>query len=78
MKKLNLGKLKLSLNEVLDRSQLAMIYGGSGSGTCGVKLANGAVFCDMSMSSAQQAAAINGGNWCCDSCTSNGGTAGYC
>ncbi|MFD2036241.1 hypothetical protein ACFSKL_15665 [Belliella marina] len=32
MKKLNLGKLKLASEEVLQRSQLAGIYGGSGSG----------------------------------------------
>ena len=30
MKKLSLGKLKLASEEVLQRSQLAMIYGGSG------------------------------------------------
>lgn len=32
MKKLNLGKLKLVSEEVLQRSQMANIYGGSGSG----------------------------------------------
>jgi natural product precursor len=31
MRKLSLGKLKLASEEVLQRSQLAMIYGGSGS-----------------------------------------------
>ncbi len=35
MKKLNLEKLKLAAENVLQRSQLAGIYGGSGSGdTC--------------------------------------------
>lgn len=32
MKKLSLGKLKLASEEVLQRSQLASIYGGSESG----------------------------------------------
>lgn len=34
MKKLNLGKLKLASEEVLLRSQLAGIYGGSGGAGC--------------------------------------------
>ena len=34
MKKLNLGKLKLASEEVLQRSQLAGIYGGSGGSDC--------------------------------------------
>jgi hypothetical protein len=34
MKKLNLEKLKLAAEDVLHRSQLAGIYGGSGSGGC--------------------------------------------
>ncbi|REG84542.1 hypothetical protein [Algoriphagus antarcticus] len=34
MKKLSLGKLNLLSEEVLQRSQLASIYGGSGGGSC--------------------------------------------
>ncbi|TXE06432.1 hypothetical protein ESV85_16775 [Algoriphagus aquimarinus] len=33
MKKLSLGKLRLLSDEVLDRSQLGSIYGGSGCGS---------------------------------------------
>ncbi|WP_157243498.1 hypothetical protein [Algoriphagus resistens] len=33
MKKLNLGKLKLHSNDVLENSQLATVYGGSGGCT---------------------------------------------
>jgi hypothetical protein len=43
MKKLNLGKLKLAMEEVLQRNQLVTIYGGSGS-DCAVN-ACGAIAC---------------------------------
>lgn len=77
---INLEKLGLYSNEVLHRSQMANILGGTGDasldegGTCGVKLANGAEFCGMSKSDALDAVQKNGGNWCCDSCD----TASYC
>lgn len=41
MKKLSLGKLKLASEEVLQRSELVNIYGGSGSETCGVRVSSG-------------------------------------
>jgi hypothetical protein len=34
MKKLNLEKLKLATEDVLQRNQMGTIYGGSGGGTC--------------------------------------------
>jgi len=34
MKKLNLGKLKLVAEDVLQRNQMTTIYGGSGGQTC--------------------------------------------
>ena len=81
MKKLNLEKLKLAAEDVLQRSQMTTIYGGSGggSGTCGVKLSNGEPFCGMTYSEAYSVFQNNpGSNWCCDSCQSNGGSASYC
>lgn len=41
MKKLSLGKLSLASEEVLQRSELLNIYGGSGSETCGVRMSSG-------------------------------------
>jgi natural product precursor len=37
MKKLSLGKLKLASEEVLERSQLSKIYGGSEGSTCWIQ-----------------------------------------
>jgi natural product precursor len=68
MKKLNLEKLKLAAEDVLQRSEMTTIYGGSG-GTCGYITAGGVNFCGVS----QAVALANvgpGGNWCCDSCSS--------
>lgn len=85
MKKLSLGKLKLLAEEVLQRSQMANIHGGSGSnpycdapGTCGYKAPSGFLSCYCSKATVQGWVAKYGGNYCCDSCDSNGGTAGYC
>lgn len=73
MKKLSLGKLKLASEEVLQRSQLASIYGGSdGFGTCGAGWNEGGVWkttCGWNMQTAQNIAAQKGGLWCCDSCS---------
>lgn len=88
MKKLNLEKLKLAAEDVLQRSQLAGIYGGSGGsggdcpagfGTCGYKPPGGGKpQCGWSREFVECYAQANGGNWCCDQCGENGGTASYC
>lgn len=86
MKKLSLEKLKLAAEDVLQRSQLAGIYGGSGGsnpycdapGTCGYISPSGYQSCNCSKSTVMNWQAQYGGNYCCDSCASNGGPAGYC
>jgi hypothetical protein len=77
MKKLSLEMLRLSTNKILERSQMKKITGGYG-GTCGYKSPSGQVWCGMTYSQANQAYNTGGGNWCCDSCASNGGSASYC
>ena len=76
MKKLNLEKLKLAAEDVLQRSQMAGIYGGSGaSGTCGWDGGNlTSPFCGISRKAAKDNAAEHGGYWCCDNCS----TTSYC
>jgi hypothetical protein len=83
MKKLNLEKLKLAAEDVLQRSQLAGIYGGSGGsggdcpsafGTCGYNPPSGDATCGWSRATVECIANRDGGSWCCDSC----GTASYC
>ncbi|MHA7131779.1 hypothetical protein [Algoriphagus namhaensis] len=74
MKKLSLEMLRLSTNEILERSQMKKITGGYGSsGTCGFITADGSSFCGVSKSVAISNAG-QGGNWCCDSC----GSSSYC
>lgn len=80
MKKLNLGKLKLVAEDVLQRSQMARIYGGSdycanAPGTCGYKDPGGYTVCNLSLSTVLCYVNKYGGNYCCDSC---GEGAGYC
>lgn len=72
MKKLNLKKLKLEAEDVLQRSQMAGFYGGSGaSGTCGWDGGNlTSPFCGISREAAIDNATEHEGNWCCDSCSS--------
>jgi hypothetical protein len=67
MKKLSLEMLRLTSDEVLQRSQMKKITGGYGS-SCGYRHPSGATWCGMSMSSAQQAYGNGGGSWCCASC----------
>ncbi|WP_439482823.1 hypothetical protein [Cyclobacterium plantarum] len=80
MKKLNLEKLKLAAEDVLQRSQMAGIYGGSGGscpsafGTCGYNSPDGYATCGWSRETVECFANRYGGNWCCDSC----GSATYC
>jgi hypothetical protein len=62
MKKLNLEKLKLAAEDVLQRSQLAGIYGGSGSGDC------------LTMKCGTQ----HPGNSCCGGTTCSSITNGHC
>jgi len=45
MKKLNLEKLKLAAEDVLQRSQLAGIYGGSGGSDCSNNACNAGLTC---------------------------------
>ncbi|MDO9553459.1 hypothetical protein [Rhodonellum sp.] len=77
MKKFNLEMLRPTSDEVLERSQMKKITGGYG-GSCGYRHPSGQVWCGMSSSQAQGAYANGGGNWCCGSCLSNGGSASYC
>lgn len=75
MKKLNLGKLKLTSEEVLQRSQLAAISGGA-SGTCGYATNDGTGWygdCNVSRAEALfmiQGYASGSAYWCCDNCSS--------
>ena len=84
MKKLSLEKLKLAAEDVLQRSQLAGIYGGSGGsdqcpnepGTCGYNPGTGYdPLCGYSLATVTCWVTKYGGNYCCDSC---GGEASYC
>lgn len=72
MKKLSLEMLRLTSEEVLQRSQMKKITGGYG-GTCGYITANGTNFCGVSRSTAESNAGA-GGHWCCDRCN----TTSYC
>lgn len=78
MKKLSLKDLKLEADEMLQRNQLKTVlggdYGNDGGGTCGYKHPNGSTWCNISYYTAYNAYLKNGGNWCCDSCSS----ASYC
>jgi hypothetical protein len=84
MKKLSLEMLKLTSDEVLQRSQMKKITGGYGGiliapGTCGFIDRDGYPACGISSGSAQMLNRLYpGGNWCCESCHSRGGSAGYC
>jgi|GEM_PF-2743059 len=75
MKKLNLEKLKLAAEDVLQRSQLAGIYGGSGeSGTCGYLYPPdhpthpNEETCGWSKATVMNFQATMGGWYCCESC----------
>lgn len=81
---MNLEKLGISSEDVLQRSQLVSIMGGNGdaslepgggSGTCGYRDPGGYIVCNISKDLATSFVADYGGNWCCDSC---GGPASYC
>jgi len=85
MKKLSLEMLRLSTEEVLGRSQMKKITGGYGGGiliglgTCGWRDRTGYPVCNISSGSAQMLNMLYpGGNWCCESCHSRGGSASYC
>ena len=86
MKKLSLKKLNLEANNMLQRNQLKTVLGGYGeggsSGSCGWKNPEGNgsanVRCNISKDEAKSLFNNWGGNWCCESCASNGGTASYC
>ncbi|WP_081610453.1 hypothetical protein [Mariniradius saccharolyticus] len=85
MKKISLEMLRLSSDEVLERSQMKKITGGYGGGiligpgTCGWRDRDGYPVCNISSGSAQMLNRLYpGGNWCCESCQSRGGSAGYC
>ena len=87
MKKINLEMLRLTSDEVLERSQMKKITGGSvpdpgvliGPGTCGWRDRSGYPVCNISSGSAQMLNMLYpGGNWCCESCASRGGSASYC
>ncbi|MBN3584794.1 TIGR04149 family rSAM-modified RiPP [Algoriphagus aestuarii] len=81
MKKLNLKKMNLLSEDVIERSQMAAIYGGSGgsgTGTCGYQDPSGYTVCNLTMSQAMSYQATYGGYYCCDSCGGNGGSASYC
>ncbi|WP_332912067.1 hypothetical protein [Algoriphagus boritolerans] len=55
MKKLSLEMLRLSTNEILERSQMKKITGGYGSsGTCGFITASGSSFCGVSRDVAEK------------------------
>jgi hypothetical protein len=74
MKKLNLEKLKLAAEDVLQRSQLSTIYGGSVqcipvSGTCAYKDTSGYTVCNISRATAECYVNKYGGNWCCTNCS---------
>lgn len=73
---INLEKLGLSSENVLQRSQLSTILGGGGgeSGTCGYQDTSGYAVCNLSRDQAEGYANQYGGHWCCDSCS----TASYC
>jgi hypothetical protein len=68
MKKLSLEMLRLTSDEVLQRSQMKKITGGYGSGSCGYKHTDGLIICGLTMTQAQQLHMYGGGNWCCNSC----------
>ncbi len=70
--------MKLASEEVLQKSEMGDIYGGSGSGTCGYQDPSGYTVCNLSASQASGYQAQYGGYYCCDSCGSNGGSASYC
>lgn len=72
MKKLSLEILRLSTEEVLERSQMKKITGGYGGGCC-YRTPEGAVFTGLSVSQAQSyynSHANQGGQvaYCCASC----------
>ncbi len=87
MKKLRLKNLKLEANDMLQRNQLKTVLGGYGgyggpcddnpSGSCGYNNAMGEI-CGLSEDCAKDQVAQFGGNWCCESCAGNGGSASYC
>ncbi len=62
MKKVSFKNVKA----MLSKDEMRQIKGGSG--TCGVKLTGGSVYCGLSKSTAVHAASTYGGYWCCDSC----------
>lgn len=64
MKKVRFGDVKA----LLSKDEMRQIKGGSGS--CGVKLSSGQIWCGMSKSAAVFVVSTQGGYWCCDSCRS--------
>jgi natural product precursor len=65
MRKLSLGKLKLASEEVLQRSQLAMIYGGSGSEPVMISCTCSTSGGGTASASCTEDLAGNGTNRCC-------------
>lgn len=66
------------LGILLDQDQLKMILGGYG-GSCGYRDNENYGHCGLSKAEAiHMAEGIPGYYWCCESCASNGGSAGYC
>ena len=80
MKKLSLEMLRLTSDEVLQRSQMKKITGGYGSGSCGYAYNDGSGWrgdCGVSQSEARfMTAGYSPTNayWCCQSCS----TTFYC
>jgi hypothetical protein len=71
MKKLSLEMLRLSTNEILERSQMKKITGGYGGGCC-YRTPEGAVFTGLSVGQAQSYYNSHAGQgqaaYCCASC----------
>lgn len=69
MKKLNLEKLKLAAEDVLQRNQMGSIYGGSGSGaSCQVQCDNWTNFRPMEVPHCSQGDILCSGGYQCYHC----------
>jgi len=69
MKKLSLKKLKLASEDVLQRSQMEFIYGGSGSGpSCQVQCDNWTNFRPMEVPNCGQGDILCSGGYQCYNC----------
>ncbi|MBN3584798.1 hypothetical protein JYB64_20570 [Algoriphagus aestuarii] len=83
MKRLKLGKIRVIQDEILGRDQLAKIYGGSyptgsAGGDCGYRSPSNEIRCGLSFEQADAFYQANGGDVCCDLCSSKGGNSGFC